>query len=308
MQSSEIININPRPNVIRTGRLNGRLRFAPLFEKRRKENFEKFAKALDMPSKNLKPTTLSKQKINRVSSLRNKTKQKPSNKNGSKSSTFSPKGKNKTSRKVESKNIKPKQAFKLTQNKNSRRNQNRDEDNLLGLPELPPDIPRNSPIFTFKTGPKGFSSSKKNNHNDLKDNSKETDFDDEEVETIGGQLLPPEAAGKSVAKFRKDTEGPTHNQLSIFLTPPPPVQTRLKSNAPLQLVGHVMTSNELSAFPDSPIVKIKQLASSEGRTGTASNGLNSSIEEQKKTAKEGRKRRPKNGRLTSKQAELKRQR
>ena len=260
-----------------------------------------------MTSKNLKATKLSKQKINQVSSLRNKAKKKPSNKNDSKSSRLSSKRTNNTSRKNESKNIKPKQDLNRTQKKNSRRNQNRDEDNLLGLPELPPDITRNSPIFTFKTGPKGFSSSKKNNHNDFKDKSKETDFDDEEVETIGGQLLPPVAAGKSVAKFHKDTEGPTNNQLAVFLTPPPPAPTKLKSNAPLQLVGHVMTSNELSAFPDSPIVKIKQLTSSDGQTGTASGGFNFAIEEQKNKAKEGRKR-PRNGRLTNKQSERKKER
>merc|ERR1719322_1300480 len=64
-QSSSIIKINPRPNVIRTGRLNGRLRFAPLFEKRRKENFEKFAKALDMTSRS-KSKKKSKQRINQL--------------------------------------------------------------------------------------------------------------------------------------------------------------------------------------------------------------------------------------------------
>ena len=65
LQSSEVIKINPRPNVIRTGRLNGRLRFAPLFEKRRKENFEKFAKALDMTSQS-KSKKKSKQRINQL--------------------------------------------------------------------------------------------------------------------------------------------------------------------------------------------------------------------------------------------------
>ena len=65
LQSSEIIKINPRPKIIRTGRLNGRLRFAPLFEKRRKENFEKFAKALDMASQS-KSKKMSKQRINQL--------------------------------------------------------------------------------------------------------------------------------------------------------------------------------------------------------------------------------------------------
>lgn len=139
------------------------------------------------------------------------------------------------------------------------RNRNRNEDKLLGLPELPPDVTRNSPIFTFKTGPNDFVFTGAKDDKTSKENSKENEAL-EEVETIGGQLLPPVEAGKSVAKFHVDREGPhANNQLAVFLTPPPPVPKPTSSNnVPLQLVGHVMTSNELSAFPDSPIVNIMQ--------------------------------------------------
>ena len=65
------------------------------------------------------------------------------------------------------------------------------------------------------------------------------------------QLLPSVAAGKSVAKFRKDPEQPT---IDLSLVPPPPVQ----------LVGHVVTENELSNFPDSPIIKIHRMPKSQG--------------------------------------------
>ena len=285
LQSSEIISINPRPNVIRTGRLNGRLRFAPLFERRRKENFEKFAKALDMTSRT-KAITGSKPKTIRPGSI-------------------SSQNANNSIRKNDSKNIKSKQPSKITQEKNDQRNRNRDEDNLLGLPELPPDIHRNSPIFTFRTGPNSFLFPNNKDASKLKEEGRGHNLE-ESVEVIGGQLLPPVAAGKSVAKFHKDREEPTSNQLAIFLTPPPPLP-KLEPKAPLQLVGHVMTSNELSAFPDSPIVNIKQLTSADGQIQTTSDHLNSVTSDQKKTTKFGRKR-PRNGRLTSKPTDKDKQR
>jgi len=61
-----------------------------------------------------------------------------------------------------------------------------------------------------------------------------------------------------------------------------------------------MTSNELSAFPDSPIVNIKQLTSSDKQIKNTSDHPNSSIEEKNKKDKLGKKR-PRNGRLTSRQ-------
>ena len=149
LQSSAIININPRPKFIRTGRLNGRLKFAPLFEKRRKENFEKFAKALDMTS-GTKTKTISKPK-------------------GLRPFALSRKGGNNLSRNNDSKNIKSQQHIKIASEKKDQRNRNRDEDRLLGLPELPPDIPKNSPIFTFKTGHNGFSLSNNKDDSNFKE-------------------------------------------------------------------------------------------------------------------------------------------
>ena len=318
LQSSEIIKINPRPKIIRTGRLNGRLRFAPLFEKRRKENFEKFAKALDMASHSKSKKT-SKQKLNQLTrlSLPRRTGFGSFRNNKIKNvSTSAEKQNQENSRKSESKNIKSKKAENLkglktsSQNKNKDnndisdgssesneevpRNRNRNEDNLLGLPELPPDVPRNSPIFTFKTGPNDFVFTGTKKDKPFKDTSEDKSvINEDEVETIGGQLLPPVAAGKSVAKFHKDREGAAHanNQLAVFLTPPPPLPTSSNSNnAPLQLVGHVMTSNELSAFPDSPIVKIKQAKSTVGKSGKVSNHLHSQLKkiENRKRARNGR--------------------
>ena len=182
------------------------------------------------------------------------------------------------------------------------RNQNRNEDNLLGLPELPPDVTRNSPIFTFKAGPNDFVFTGPKEDKISKENSGEQE---EEIETIGGQLLPPVAAGKSVAKFHKDREGAhANNQLAVFLTPPPPVPKSLSSNnnAPLQLVGHVMTSNELSAFPDSPIVNIKQVNSKVGKSGKAINNFKG------KQKKKDNSKRARNGRVSNKSKGRKRPR
>ena len=302
------MNPRPRPNVIRTGRLNGRLRFAPLFEKKRKENFEKFAKALDMSSHS-KPTKASSQRINRPTSSRlTKNRNIFTKKETRHESAFLNKSTN-TSRKHESKKIKSSQLRKTPRfNINGRRNQNRGEENLLGLPELPEDIPKNSPIFTFKTGPRKFPVSENADHHKLKENLNSKEIEDD-IETIGGQLLPPVAAGKSVAKFHKDTEGPINNQLAVFLTPPPPLP-KSQDNAPLQLVGHVMTSNELSAFPDSPIVNIKQVKSDKLKDNLNRqpkiNGIHfgSSNDLRRKKGKLGPKR-LRNGRLNSKKFDKK---
>ena len=324
-QSSSIIKINPRPNVIRTGRLNGRLRFAPLFEKRRKENFEKFAKALDMTS-NSKSHNRSKQRINqltrlslpsknRVGSLKNDQVKKVANASKIKNKENSRKNESKTLKSKQRESLKEleksSQNKKNNENKSSNasskieqevlRNQNRNEDNLLGLPELPPDVTRNSPIFTFKAGPNDFVFTGPKEDKISKENSGEQ----EEIETIGGQLLPPVAAGKSVAKFHKDREGAhANNQLAVFLTPPPPVPKSLSSNsnAPLQLVGHVMTSNELSAFPDSPIVNIKQVNSKVGKSGKAINNF------KVKQKKKDNSKRARNGRVSNKSKGRKRPR
>ena len=287
LQSSEIININPRPKVIRTGRLNGRLRFAPLFEKRRKENFEKFAKALDMTSR-IKP----------IKGVKTKRPRRPL---PSTAKRF-----NNLSRKNESKNIKPEEVFKKVETQNNQRNRNKGESSLLGLPELPPDIRINSPIFTINAHQQSFSLS---NPKDSNKNGNEQVRSDEQVENfevIGGQLLPPVAAGKSVAKFHKDREEPSNNQLAVFLTPPPPL---IKSEpvAPLQLVGHVMTANELSAFPDSPIVNIKEVTSADGQIRTTSNHLTLPINIRNKITISRRKL-SRNGRLRSKQHDTRKSR
>ena len=319
LESSSIIKINPRPKVIRTGRLNGRLRFAPLFEKRRKENFEKFAKALDMTS-NSKSKQKSKQRINQLTrfSLPKKSRFCTNKSVQVKNlTTQSKKQIKEKSRKNESKTIKSKETEKSNKfeniankkgnnendgsieaskfDKEVLRNRNRNEGNLLGLPELPPDVTRNSPIFSFKTGPNDFVFTGPKQDKISKENSKEQEEEEEEdVETIGGQLLPPVAAGKSVAKFHKDREGAHgNNQLAVFLTPPPPLpkSSSTNNNAPLQLVGHVMTSNELSAFPDSPIVNIKQVKS---KSGKVANHFNSKQKKKDnlKRVRNGRRKRP----------------
>lgn len=276
---------------------------------------------------NSKSQNRSKQRINQLTrlSLPSKTRF-GSLKNGQvkKVANASRKKNKENSRKNESKTLKSKhrenlkelekssQNKKNNENKSSNesstidqqvlRNQNRNEDNLLGLPELPPDVTRNSPIFTFKAGPNDFVFTGPKEDKISKENLEEQE---EEIETIGGQLLPPVAAGKSVAKFHKDREGAhANNQLAVFLTPPPPVpkSSSPNNNAPLQLVGHVMTSNELSAFPDSPIVNIKQVNSKVGKSGKAINNFKG------RQKKKDNSKRARNGRVSNKSKGRKRPR
>ncbi len=108
----------------------------------------------------------------------------------------------------------------------------------------------------------------KNPSSDL-DNNDIIDYDEEDYDYVDGekwQLLPPVEASKSIVRFRVDPEQPAQS-----LLPPAPSVTKQKPPrrrpsspsspvapvvSPFQLVGHVMTDDELKAFPDSPIVNI----------------------------------------------------
>ena len=73
------------------------------------------------------------------------------------------------------------------------------DDRLLGLPELPDqpeEAPRNTPIDSLQP------------NSGLGGGGLNLDYEDEEEDEGGLQLLPPREASQSVAKFRKDPEQP----------------------------------------------------------------------------------------------------
>ena len=99
-----------------------------------------------------------------------------------------------------------------------------------------------SPIFKIRVeSPKSFkTSSLENNGEDLSN-----------LDIIAGQrwqIIHPVEASKAIARHRVDPEQPI-----LSLEPPPLVQKRPVS--PFQIVGHVMSDEELKSFPDSPIGK-----------------------------------------------------
>lgn len=166
-----IIKLNVKSNVIKTQALNGKLRFAPLFETKRQKAFEKFAKALKFETTTETPSLFSG-RLN--------------------------KGKA----------------------KHGRGKSMNEQEHLLGL------------------------------DGDL--TGKIQGETEEELEPLEGQLLPPKAAGKAVARFRQDPEQPAAPALSLI---PPPQQ---QPEQVIQLVGHVMSPHDLSQFPDSKIFQIKK--------------------------------------------------
>ena len=111
---------------------------------------------------------------------------------------------------------------------------------LLGLPEIPTQpVVTPSPIFQIRVeSPKSFQTSELDN------------ISNEEFSRDGGrwQIIPPVEASKAIARHRVDPEQPI-----LSLAPPPPPVKRPVS--PFQIVGHVMSDEELKSFPDSPIGK-----------------------------------------------------
>ena len=100
-----------------------------------------------------------------------------------------------------------------------------------------------SPIFQIRVeSPKSFKTSAlENNGEDLSINS--DNF-------LGGQrwqIIPPVEASKAIAKHRVDPEQP------ILSLEPPPLVHKKRPVSPFQIVGHVMSDEELKSFPDSPI-------------------------------------------------------
>jgi hypothetical protein len=94
---------------------------------------------------------------------------------------------------------------------------------ILGLPELPFEAATKSPTISGLT----FDD----------DDNNEIDYD-EYSENGKLQLLPKKSAGKSVARFHKDREQPEQR-----LVPPPLPSSQ--PTRPLQVVGHVLDSEDL---------------------------------------------------------------
>ncbi|XP_059083053.1 uncharacterized protein LOC131880427 [Tigriopus californicus] len=194
-QTSNVINIR-RPQVIQS-RVNGRLNFAPLFERNRNLDFSRFTTPKASSRKDEGP----KEKLRSESILKE-----------------------------------PKEPTTSLIK-------------LLDLPELPiqresSGDEKNSPVFVLK--PK-LIVNEPMDHDSLM----------EESETF--QFLPPKEASQSVERFHKDPEQP-----ALDLVPPP--LSPSTTEAPVQFVGHVMTSDELQSFPNSPMVKIRVDSDARPRT------------------------------------------
>jgi hypothetical protein len=134
---------------------------------------------------------------------------------------------------------------------------------ILGLPELPlePKAPE-SPLFQISrvdhTGnlgpaisqhhaPKSFDLSETDsllNNNIVPNNAEKW------------QLIPPVQASKSIVRFRVDQEGPKQPVLSLAPPPRDPALSFKPPVSPFQIVGHVMTDDQLKTLPDSPIFNI----------------------------------------------------
>ena len=224
---SPIFNIK-LPNTI-PARSNGRMAFKPLFEEERQKNVEKLFEMV-----------------------------KPSNGNFGQNNRFGPRNKPEQSNEF-GQNPKFGQNNEFEQkSKFDQRGQNGIRGNprfgsglkstdfgsiselstILGLPELPFEAPAKPTTMSLSTF-------------DSDDN--EIDYDDEYSEDGKLQLLPKKSAGKSVARLHKDREQP-----EVRLVPPPPPPPALP---PLQVVGHVLDSEDLKFVPNSPIFNISHMTS-----------------------------------------------
>ena len=138
---------------------------------------------------------------------------------------------------------------------------------ILGLPELPPEPKApESPLFQISRvdhsensgpsisqhhAPKSFDLSETDsllNNNIVPNNAEKW------------QLIPPVQASKSIVRFRVDQEGPKQPILSLAPPPRAPTPHFKPPVSPFQIVGHVMTDDQLKTLPDSPIVNITNAA------------------------------------------------
>ena len=235
LTNSNIITIK-RPETIRA-KSNGRMGFAPLFEEERRQKMK-----------------MLKQVVKIMSDKKNNDRRPAS----STTTTTTPRT---TTRRATTTTLTTSTTTTKASTTTTAKPIQKSAAELLGLPELPPEpVVTPSPIFQIRIeSPKSFQTSELSN--------KDYDFtDDLDYQDNPGrwQIIPPVEASKAIARHRVDPEQPI-----LSLAPPPPappsapasssssnsVQNRPVS--PFQIVGHVMSDEELKSFPDSPIGKFK---------------------------------------------------
>ncbi len=283
LEDSPIINIQRLPKVIKT-KSNGRLHFAPLFEEERKNRMNQFKQVVkimkdahEMTTKSREDNKSSRKGNNRQKGGRNKPRPRPKqklNKVLSSTELLPPFEDFESDRRAKTTTRSPATTSTTTTTTTTARPTPKPKSTaeILGLPELPPQItPSESPVFTLQLK----HSSQSNNANGGAHNDFESDDDYDYDNSFPGegqkwQLLPPKQSSKSIVRFRVDPEQPAQ-----LLLPPPPPPSASKAKQPaapvnpvstFQLVGHVMSDDELKSFPDSPIVNIS--LSSDGQMDT----------------------------------------
>jgi len=237
LTNSNIITIK-RPETIRA-KSNGRMGFAPLFEEERRQKMKMLKQVVKIMSdkKNNDRQTTSSTTTTTTTTTPRPTTRRPTTTTLTTSTTTTKPTTTTTSKPIQ-----------------------KSAAELLGLPELPPEpAVTPSPIFQIRIeSPKSFQTSELS--------SKDYDYsDDLDYQDNPGrwQIIPPVEASKAIARHRVDPEQPI-----LSLAPPPPAPPSAPSSSsssnsvqnrpvsPFQIVGHVMSDEELKSFPDSPIVNI----------------------------------------------------
>ena len=292
LTESDIITIK-RPEIVRA-KSNGRMGFAPLFEEQRRQKMDMLNQVVKiMRSNNNNPTRQKNQQ-----SLRNSN---PKPLTTTKRLSPRPTTKSMTDQRIETARkrkqpaaatrrtttkttaktttmttttekpttISPKKSIEnpavhlLSKNNPSSHKIIHQPEEILGLPELPPEPKApESPLFQISrvdhTGnsgpaisqhhaPKSFDLSETDsllNNNIVPNNAEKW------------QLIPPVQASKSIVRFRVDQEGPKQPVLSLAPPPRDPALSFKPPVSPFQIVGHVMTDDQLKTLPDSPIFNI----------------------------------------------------
>ena len=238
LTNSNIITIK-RPETIRA-KSNGRMGFAPLFEEERRQKMKMLKQVVKIMSdkKNNDRQTASSTTTTTTTTTPRPTTRRPTTTTLTTSTTTTKPTTTTTSKPIQ-----------------------KSAAELLGLPELPPEpAVTPSPIFQIRIeSPKSFQTSELS--------SKDYDYsDDLDYQDNPGrwQIIPPVEASKAIARHRVDPEQPI-----LSLAPPPPAPPSAPSSSsssnsvqnrpvsPFQIVGHVMSDEELKSFPDSPIGKFK---------------------------------------------------
>ena len=294
LTEADIITIK-RPEIVRA-KSNGRMGFAPLFEEQRRQKMDMLNQVVKIMKSNNNPTRQKNQQSLRNSnpkpmttttslSPRPRTKSTTDQRIETARKRKQPNLANKrtTTTKTTTKTTTMTTTTKMTTTISPKKSNKKEDftghlppknnpsshkiihqpEEILGLPELPPEPKApESPLFQISRvdhsensgpsisqhhAPKSFDLSETDsllNNNIVPNNAEKW------------QLIPPVQASKSIVRFRVDQEGPKQPILSLAPPPRAPTPHFKPPVSPFQIVGHVMTDDQLKTLPDSPIVNI----------------------------------------------------